>query len=163
MTTENFLMRLQGVRSRGPGRWFSICPSHEEKTGSLSIRELDGRILLHDFGGCSPREIVVAIGLELRDLFIDDLPRGSRPAPKPPHVDRRRMAFDLELHGNCLMERAQACLGAISNTNVAEWSDADLDGALNKIATAYHDRERAQLLFDVADGLRVRAYQERCR
>jgi hypothetical protein len=36
----------------------------------LSLRELDdGRVLLHDFGGCETGDVLAAIGLQLSDLF----------------------------------------------------------------------------------------------
>jgi hypothetical protein len=36
----------------------------------LSIRELDdGRVLLHDFGGCETGDVLAALGLTLADLY----------------------------------------------------------------------------------------------
>lgn len=71
---ELILARLRGVRRCGPGRWMAECPSHQDRTPSLSIRETsDGTILIHDFGSCSPADILAAIGLELRDLFPEPL------------------------------------------------------------------------------------------
>jgi hypothetical protein len=70
MTADEIIARLDGVRERGPGRWSAKCPSHEDKSPSLSIRECDdGTILLHDFGGCDALSIVNAIGIEFADLF----------------------------------------------------------------------------------------------
>jgi hypothetical protein len=38
----------------------------------LSVRELDdGRVLVHDFGGCAVVNVLAAVGLELGDLFPD--------------------------------------------------------------------------------------------
>ena len=62
--------RLQGVRATGPRRWIAKCPVHENRSPSLSIRELDdGRVLLHDFGGCATSDVVTSVGLQFRDLF----------------------------------------------------------------------------------------------
>jgi light-regulated signal transduction histidine kinase (bacteriophytochrome) len=34
------------------------------------VRELDdGRVLLHDFGGCETGDVLAALGLEMQDLF----------------------------------------------------------------------------------------------
>jgi hypothetical protein len=75
MTGAELVARLDGVRDRGPGRWFAKCPAHEDRQPSLSIRELDdGTILVHDFAGCEARAICDAIGVELRDLY----PQGVR-------------------------------------------------------------------------------------
>jgi hypothetical protein len=50
------------------------------RSPSLSIRELDdGRVLVHDFGGCDVGDILAALGLTLTDLFPDRLPDHSYP------------------------------------------------------------------------------------
>lgn len=68
---QRLLDRLEKVRTVAPQRWMAKCPAHDEKTGSLSIRETDdGRVLLHCFGGgCPAGDIVAAVGLSLGDLF----------------------------------------------------------------------------------------------
>lgn len=69
---ETLLSRLAGVRDRGQGQWLAQCPAHKDKSPSLSVKETDdGRILLHDFAGCAPADIVAALGLEMTDLFPD--------------------------------------------------------------------------------------------
>ena len=50
--TERALDLLEDVRQTGLDQWMARCPSHEDKTPSLSIREGDdGRVLLHCFAG----------------------------------------------------------------------------------------------------------------
>lgn len=72
MSADALLERLRRVRSTGTGRWLACCPAHEDRTPSLSIRELDdGRILLHCFAGCAVGDVVAAVGLELHDLYPD--------------------------------------------------------------------------------------------
>jgi hypothetical protein len=68
---HDVLSRLSGVRELGTGKgWIALCPAHEDRKPSLRIAEgSDGRVLLRCFAGCSPEEIVRALGLELRDLF----------------------------------------------------------------------------------------------
>lgn len=67
------ISQLEGVRETGPGRWIAICPGHADRSPSLSIRELDdGRLLLHDFGGCETQRVLAAINLDMSALF----PRG---------------------------------------------------------------------------------------
>jgi len=78
MIAERFLDRLEGVRSTGQDKWIARCPSHEDKTPSLAIREIDDRILIHCFAGCSANEIVDSVGLDLSDLFPE-----SREPHKP--------------------------------------------------------------------------------
>lgn len=68
--TSKVLDRLQGVKQSGTGRWMARCPAHEDKSPSLSVREIDdGRILLHCFGGCPNGDVLAAIGLRMSDLF----------------------------------------------------------------------------------------------
>lgn len=70
MSLDTLLSRLDKVRQTGPGRWSANCPSHDDKSPSLSIRELDdGRILVHCFTGCPVSDVLAAIGLGFTDLF----------------------------------------------------------------------------------------------
>lgn len=60
---DSLLSRLERVRRTGPNTWLASCPTREDKRPSMTIRELDdGRILIHDFGGDAPTEILAAIG-----------------------------------------------------------------------------------------------------
>ena len=70
VSAARLLDRLDGVKQTGPQRWLAKCPAHADRSPSLSIRELDdGRILIHDFGGCGAAAVVEALGLTLADLF----------------------------------------------------------------------------------------------
>jgi hypothetical protein len=58
-----------GPRRSGVG-WLSLCPAHEDRSPSLSVREgHDGRVLVHCFAGCGPEQITGALGLRSCDLF----------------------------------------------------------------------------------------------
>jgi len=73
MSAAEIVARLDGVRERGHGQWMARCPAHEDRSPSLSIRELDdGTILLHCFALCLPLDICQAIGIQFRDLFPAD-------------------------------------------------------------------------------------------
>src|SRR5580700_6683773 len=72
------LDRLDGVRQTAPGRWIARCPAHEDRSPSLSVREIDDRVLVHDFGGCEVGDVLAAVGLGLADLF--EKPLGNFPA-----------------------------------------------------------------------------------
>jgi hypothetical protein len=70
MSAATLLDRLEKVRQTAPGRWIARCPAHEDRAPSLSIREVDdGRVLVHDFGGCEVGDVLAAVGLSLSDLF----------------------------------------------------------------------------------------------
>ena len=70
MILEAVLARLQGVRRSGDG-WLARCPAHEDKNPSLSVRERNGKILLHCFAGCSIEAICQILGIKSSDLFRD--------------------------------------------------------------------------------------------
>jgi hypothetical protein len=89
---SQLLNRLEGVRRTGPGRWIAKCPAHEDRTPSLSIKLADdGRVLVHDFGGCSVEDVLAAVGLEVKDLFPprDPPPGGLRPRDGIPETRAR--------------------------------------------------------------------------
>jgi DNA-binding Lrp family transcriptional regulator len=46
------------------------CPAHDDRQNSLSLSEgKDGRALIHCFTGCSPENVVKAVGLKITDLY----------------------------------------------------------------------------------------------
>ncbi|KAA0893065.1 DNA primase [Pusillimonas sp. ANT_WB101] len=70
MTVQALLSRLDRVKQTGRGRWVACCPAHDDKRPSLAITETDdGKVLLHDFGGCSVYDVLAAVGMKVQDLF----------------------------------------------------------------------------------------------
>lgn len=74
--TELFIEALSSrncdPRRNGKG-WSARCPSHEDRTPSLSISEGDdGKVLIHCHAGCTPDAICSAIGLRIADLMPPD-------------------------------------------------------------------------------------------
>jgi hypothetical protein len=81
MTATALIDRLERVRQTAPGRWLAKCPAHQDRSPSLSIRELDdGRVLLYDFGGCQVGDVLAAVGLTVADLFPQRLAGHSHAA-----------------------------------------------------------------------------------
>ena len=92
MNFEDFLSRFDRVRMIGTDRATALCPGHPDKTPSVSIRVTeDGKILIHDFGGCPVTRILDAIGLTLADLF-PERPAHSK-STKPGHWHAMREAL----------------------------------------------------------------------
>ena len=70
MDFDEVLAHFPHVRRSGAG-WQARCPAHEDRTPSLTISEGDdGRTLVHCHAGCTTEDIVAAVGLTLRDLFV---------------------------------------------------------------------------------------------
>lgn len=70
---DTVLHRLDRVKRTAPDKWQALCPAHNDKRPSLSIREADDhKVLLKCWSGCGAAEIVNALGLSLADLFPGD-------------------------------------------------------------------------------------------
>ena len=73
---DTVLGKLKGVKAAGPDKWMGCCPGHEDKHASLSVaKAANGAVLLKCHAGCQTKDIVQAMGLELRDLFPADSKR----------------------------------------------------------------------------------------
>lgn len=81
---ELILSRLEKVRKGQNGQWMAICPSHNDKTPSLSIRETpEGAVLIKCFAQCTSQEIIESIGLEMSNLFPPRTLSGNEPKKIP--------------------------------------------------------------------------------
>lgn len=70
-------LRAEGrkVSEARPGQAMAQCPSHDDGRPSLSLRRVEGQVLLHCFAGCETEQVLDALGLQARDLF--DSPSGA--------------------------------------------------------------------------------------
>lgn len=67
---QQLIDRLEGVIKTGKG-WRARCPAHGGKSASLAITQGDnGTLLLHCFAGCQVHDVLAAVGLQVRDLFV---------------------------------------------------------------------------------------------
>lgn len=133
MDVSTLLSRLSGVRPTGNDRWACRCPSHEDRSPSLTIRVVpDGRILVHCFAGCDTGSVLGAIGLTVSDLFPEPLTRERLPKIHAPFS-----ALDA-----LKVLTAESAVVAIAASDIAEGkpmsaTDADLVAvAAGRIATA---------------------------
>lgn len=88
MKADALLSRLHKVKRTGAAQWIARCPSHDDRSPSMSVRELDdGRVLLHCFAGCSVESILDAAGLTFDALFPDRFPEahGTQRVRRPFH------------------------------------------------------------------------------
>ena len=61
---NDILERLDKVKSTGEGKWQALCPSHDDKTPSLSICDADGvvKIYCHACGANGIETIATIVG-----------------------------------------------------------------------------------------------------
>lgn len=84
MKADAILSRLDKVKRTGASQWIARCPAHEDRSPSLSVRELeDSRILVHCFAGCDVESILDAVGLTFDALFPDKPIDHAKPLRRP--------------------------------------------------------------------------------
>lgn len=65
---EKVLDRVSYFRRYSSG-YMALCPAHEDRKASLSIKENeDGKVLLKCHAGCSTRDVLAAMGLSFADV-----------------------------------------------------------------------------------------------
>ena len=69
---EEILRGLQKVRERADGNWVACCPAHSDENPSLHVTLTEDRVLLKCFAGCTTEQICAALGIGLRDLFLNN-------------------------------------------------------------------------------------------
>jgi len=77
---EKVLARLDGVKKCGDG-YMACCPGHDDKNPSLSLKEKNGKALLHCFAGCSQDRLNGWLNSENSRSITSD--KYSQPAKKP--------------------------------------------------------------------------------
>ena len=69
---SDFLDLLNGVKQVRDDQYTALCPGHHDTEPSLSIKEVNGKILVNCFAGCELSNILEPLGLGPRDLFLDN-------------------------------------------------------------------------------------------
>lgn len=98
-TSDIFQTLISKTEAQKKGdNWQGKCPTHEDRTASLSFScNADGKILLNCFAGCSTEKIVSSLGFSMADLFQ------KKPEQKP----KRKIAavYDYkDAEGNLLFQ-----------------------------------------------------------
>jgi hypothetical protein len=143
MTAIDLLPLLDGVRMRGPGKWSARCPSHPDRSPSLTLAEGDRGLLLKCWAGCQLEEITRVLGLSVSDLFFDSLSTDSR--QRQATMRRRAEAQAAQLaarsaEGRRLdaLREGENLIRSAQGISIDGWSDAQLDAALDRLGDAYH-------------------------
>lgn len=85
MKSNLIISACKKAKRTGPANWIMCCPAHEDRSPSMTLRELeDGRILLHCFAGCSVEQILGVLGLSFDALFPDKPITDFKPAHRRP-------------------------------------------------------------------------------
>lgn len=141
MTIDNFLAKLECVKTRGANRWSARCPAHPDKNPSLSLAVGHRGILARCWAGCSLDSIAAALGLQVRDLFFDARwSTGQMLAwKKKTHADR--LARDRATHTTGLLidarREAEQFLVSCRGLDISTWTDAELENNLTIVHAAY--------------------------
>jgi len=100
MTAETMAKALGG-RKVGQG-WTARCPAHDDREPSLSIRDADGKVLVHCHAGCDQRDVIAALkerGLwegKAQSYFRKSRHRKVSPLrPDPDQVHRSALALSI--------------------------------------------------------------------
>ena len=129
MIADKLIARLEKVKAKGDNSWLACCPAHDDKNPSLGITEKDDKVLLHCFShDCNVSDIVHAVGLELSDLFPENIRiEGARPIRKKRFPAEAilealaeefviaEIALEVLADGETLNEKAQARMKLASN------------------------------------------------
>lgn len=107
--------RLKSVKQHGD-RFMAVCPAHQDKSPSLSLSQAeDGRALVHCFAGCKTRDVLGAVGLEMRDLFPESLSQEQRKQFRRIKLQTVRGSEYLIIEA----AKAEAMAGALSEESTA--------------------------------------------
>jgi hypothetical protein len=142
MTADDFAVLIQAQRT-STGRWKARCPSHNDRSPSLSIREgEDGHVTLYCRAGCSLDAILAAL-----HLVTDDL---SGPPPSPKQAAAIRAVY--EARQSTARAERKARLAAINRVR-------KLKAVVNELASTLvrspENTALARLLHSASDKLRM--------
>jgi hypothetical protein len=109
VTTKEVVRLFRAKRSgnwKGKPAYHAKCPSHRDRSPSLSITEgANGSTYLHCFRGCTTEEILSAKGMRLRDLFASSDWKPS-PEMRQRWADEERLRLLERQHGLTIMAQA---------------------------------------------------------
>jgi len=84
---QRLLPRLDGVRQTGPDTWIAHCPAHDDRSPSLSIKQVSDKLLVRCMAHCETGDVLAAVDLKMADLFDRPLQHNGKPLT---HRQRRR-------------------------------------------------------------------------
>ena len=130
MTTcvNKLLERLDDVRQTTDDRWLAKCPAHDDRSPSLSVRDLGDTFLVKCWAGCGGVDVMEAVGLCAADFF--ERPpvatrNGSRNGRRKPYITVGELADVLDMESWVVLACAQKTMdGSLSNGDVVRLYEA---------------------------------------
>ena len=156
MTANEFLAHLDLVRQCGDKRWVARCPAHLDEHPSLAVAQGEHAILVRCWAGCTFTEIVQAVGLNPHAMFYKSK-RSSRKKSRDitkRFLNPKELGFRLKLYADELWLRGDGVLTAARDLHPSEWTNDEMDRAINIVADAYENRAKATVLEELAIALR---------
>jgi P4 family phage/plasmid primase-like protien len=80
---ESFDIRLLKKVKGSNGQYTALCPAHDDRAHSLSVKITDDRVLLHCFAGCQPEDIMKSLELPMSALFLKKDGNAAKRQKKP--------------------------------------------------------------------------------
>jgi AAA domain-containing protein/CHC2-type zinc finger protein len=68
--SHSILNKFDRLTKTGDG-WTALCPAHEDKARSLSLKVSNGKVLFNCFAGCTAEAVAAAKGLTMADLRVE--------------------------------------------------------------------------------------------
>ncbi len=167
MTLEDIAAKVKKVRMTGPGKATALCPAHPDKRPSLSLRDVDGRILVYCFAGCTTEAVCSALNIDVSDLFVEtksDMKKSGKTLKQ-----NSKAAVFLNYHTSRMLKNyahqilnladgfywhAEAVLSAAKRKDISNWSETDLENAWEVVARAHQKMKLVHALEDLAFDLR---------
>ena len=160
MSVDEFLAMCSGVRRAGVNGFMARCPAHADKNPSLSVREGERGLLVKCWSGCMLENICISLGITVRDLFYDaiDADQPKQPLPQRHSSDQpfdwRSVTNELFFHADGFWLRGDKVLNAARGLDVTNWTEEELNQAMEAVSEAYANIALATRLEDLAFDLR---------
>ena len=100
-TFNDIVERTRAKPIGNAGSFSGLCPSHDDKSASLSITLENDKILLYCHTGCTIDDICLSLGIEQTDLFapIDEKQINRVPFSQKAESEQKRMKADINTEG----------------------------------------------------------------
>lgn len=133
MKVDRLLSGLRKVKQTARDEWVACCPSHDDKSPSLSIKETsEGMVLIHCFAGCSPLEVLGAVGMTFEDVMperLGDPIKGFKKIPWNPRTILEAMTSNAQLAAVLTTKAAFEELSLAERDKLAEIAEEMKEGA----------------------------------